>query len=400
MPAFRSFIFLLVCGSVGLAAELRSLAGKSVTGELAALDDKEVVLKGDGGPVATKVDDVIEVKLREPGPLPAGTKYSDVELTDGSLLHCSQVLIKGKQVELTVLPDLKVTVPLSAVSYVLNGAQDAKVREEWQQLLAKKGNRDILAIRAEDVLNQVEGTFGDGDDKGERIEFERDNGQKVRPQVERAQGLVFVRKPDENAPPTVCKVTDTHRNLLVAGKLALNPSNLTVITVAGARVEYPSADAVARLDYSKGKLTYLSDLDPASIDVSSADERIEKYRRNQNLDDGPTIRLAGKSELAAKPYTKGLVLFARTVVVYNIGGDYKDLKAVLGLDAQAGGDSHVKVTFEGDGRELRTVEVARGEEPKPLTLDVRNVKQLRITVSSELLDLGNHVVLADAKVSK
>ena len=54
-----------------------------------------------------------------------------------------------------------------------------------------------------------------------------------------------------------------------------------------------------------------------------------------------------------------------------------------------------------DGKELYATEVKRKDPPKPVTLDVMGVKLLRITVSSvELLDLGNHVDLADAKVSK
>jgi hypothetical protein len=65
------------------------------------------------------------------------------------------------------------------------------------------------------------------------------------------------------------------------------------------------------------------------------------------------------------------------------------------------GDSHVKVTIEGDGKELLTAEINRKDEPRAITLDVKNVKQLRIVVASTgLLDLGNHVCLADAKVSK
>jgi hypothetical protein len=73
----------------------------------------------------------------------------------------------------------------------------------------------------------------------------------------------------------------------------------------------------------------------------------------------------------------------------------------LGVDPKVQGDSHVKVTIEGDGKELFAAEISRTVEPRPITLDVKNVKQLRIVVASAgLLDLGNHVCLADAKVSK
>jgi hypothetical protein len=151
---------------------------------------------------------------------------------------------------------------------------------------------------------------------------------------------------------------------------------------------------LARLDFSQGKLTYLSDVEPVKVVETSTLERVDHYRRDKNLDDGP-IRLAGKQ------YPKGLALHAYAELVYDIGGQYKEFKTVLGVDDQVGGNSNVKVTVEGDGKELFTAEVRRKAEPRPVTIDVRNVKLLRIVVSSaNLLDLGDHVDLADAKVSK
>jgi hypothetical protein len=57
--------------------------------------------------------------------------------------------------------------------------------------------------------------------------------------------------------------------------------------------------------------------------------------------------------------------------------------------------------IEGDGQKLFMSEITRKTEPQTLTLDVKNVKQLRIVVSSNrLLGLGDHLNLADAKVTK
>ena len=59
------------------------------------------------------------------------------------------------------------------------------------------------------------------------------------------------------------------------------------------------------------------------------------------------------------PYAKGLAIPATTELIYDIGGDYKHFKAVLGFDDQVGGDSNVKVLIEGDGRELFKAEMKR-----------------------------------------
>lgn len=401
MPFVRILIALFVCGSVVLGADLNTLNGKKLSGELSSIDDKAIVLNTSSGPVTTPMAEVLHLDLNPVAPL-TGLKFTDVELIDGSLLHCSQFVLKGKNVELTVLPNLTVKVPLAFVNYVLNEAHEPKIRQEWKEFLEKQnGKTDILAIRRNDILQDLQGTFGEGDDTGESIAFELSTGKKLRPSLSKIHGMIFVHQPLANPPTTICKVNDAHRNLLYAAKVVVAGGKCTVTTVAGVQVEYPDLKLLHKLDYRPGRLEYLSDLEPASIEVSSADERIEKYRRDKNLDDGP-IRLAGssKSEYTKPSYAKGLILLSRTVVVYNLSGDYKEFKAIVGVDAQVGDDTRAKLTIQGDGRELFNGEVSRKDDPKPLTLNIKGVKQLRITVSSDLLDIGNHVVLADAKVSK
>lgn len=401
MPVLRIFIAFFFCVSIVPGAELNTLAGKKLSGELTSIDDKAIVINTGTGAVSTPMAEVLHLDLNPAAPL-TGLKFIDVELIDGSLLHCSQYVIKGKDVELTVLPSLTVKVPLAIVNYVLHEAHEPKIRQEWKEFLEKQnGKTDILAIRRNDILQDLQGTFGEGDETGESIAFELTTGKKLKPSLSKIHGMIFVHKPPANPPATICKVNDAHRNLLYAAKVAIAGGKCTVTTVAGVQVEYPDLKLLTKLDYRPGRLEYLSDLEPASIDVSSAEERIEKYRRDKNLDDGP-IRLAGssKSEYTKPAYAKGLILLSRTVLVYNLSGDYKEFKTIVGVDAQVSDDTRAKLTVQGDGRELYSGEVSRKDDPKPLTLNIKGVRQLRITVSSELLDIGNHVVLADAKVSK
>ncbi len=94
--------------------------------------------------------------------------------------------------------------------------------------------------------------------------------------------------------------------------------------MAGCRVEYPLA-LVARLDYTKDKLAFLSDLEPVKVVEKSSFDRIDHYRRDKNLDDTP-LRLGGKN------HPKGLALHAYTELVYDLDGKYKEFKALLGVD--------------------------------------------------------------------
>ncbi len=131
-------------------------------------------------------------------------------------------------------------------------------------------------------------------------------------------------------------------------------------------------------------------------------EAVEHYRRDRNLDNGPlqlTVTVDGRAE--SQTFAKGLALHATTEIVYDIGGQYKEFKALVGVDPAVGGESQVRLTVVGDGRELFAADIRRGDDVRKLTCDVKNVRELRVTVRpAGFLDLGNHVNLADARLIK
>lgn len=395
MPKYYTLLAFCLLSSSALAAEqakLRTLNGKVVEGELIGVSEKKIDFRGKDGPVSMPFIEILDVDLGHAPAANGGSKYIDVALNDGSVLHCSQVVIKKNEIELKLAIGQEVKLPLASIAWMLNEAQDPAVREEWQKLLAKQGNHDLLAVKKGATVNALDGTLLQGDEKGEKIDFER-NGKTYPLSLSGIHGMSFFRR-NESVDDPLCKVSDTGKNLLFARSITSNGANYTVTTMTGAKIEY-TKQMLARLDFSKGKLTFLSDLEPIKVQESSSLEGIDHYRRDKNLDGGP-IKVKGVA------YSKGLALHAYTELVYDIGGNYKDFKAVLGVDDQVGGDSRVFVVIEGDDRELKSVEVSRKDKkPIDLAVNVKNVKQLKIIVrSANILDLGDHVDLADAKVSK
>jgi len=397
MPATRAFLALLVCGSLALAAEpakLRTLAGKQVDGELVSVSDKEIVLQGAAGPVATPVQEVLDVDLGGTPAPPAGN-YSAVELADGTQLFGTDFSLKGKEVRLKLPAGTELTLPLATVATFLRDANDTQARADWQAILGRKGARDVVAVRDKaGKLNGLDGTFGDGDAEGEAIAFETATGARTNIKLERVQAMKFVRRPDPEAPEPLCKVYDVHRNVLVAKTVAAAAGGaVSVTTVTGAKVEV-QRDLLARLDYSKGKLTYLSDVEPVRVNQTFGEDRIGAYRRDKNAD-GDALRLGDKT------YAKGLSLLPYTELVYDIGGNYKEFKAVLGPGTTSGPGRPVRVRVEADGKEIFAAEVKPTDPPLPVARDVKDVRQLRIVVTPvNLLDLDAGVQFADARVSK
>jgi hypothetical protein len=404
MPLSRrtsAVLTLALLAGPAAGAELMTLAGKKISGDFLSVSDKGVELKVSGSPLMTPTAEVMYLDLGNALAPDKEVKFAEVELTDGSVFRCSQVKLKGRTLELTTLGDRVVRIPVEAVSTVLREAQDATNKQQWVNFLNNRVNkRDYFVRKDEDdgTLKGFDGTIGEGDATGDAFKFEFAGGKTSNVKLRLVHGLVFRPSGGGEIAATLCKVTDTERNVLVARKVSVRDADkaLVVTTVAGVAVEYPSAEQVAKVDYTFGKQMFLSDLTPVSVEHEDTNESFVTFTTDRHLWDNEPLKLGGAA------FTKGLAVHARTVLSYNLGGEYKEFKAVLGIDdAVKTGSSRVKFTVEGDGRRVFAAEVTRKDKPRPVTLDVKGVKLLRLTVESvDDFDAGNQLDLADAKLMK
>jgi hypothetical protein len=391
MPIIRTLTVFFVCLSLGWAAEIRTLSGQVIKGDLVRINDKEIVLRTDTGEVATPLSDVLLLDLKKPvlGPSKEGA-YTDVRLLDDTLLHCSKVVLKKADAHLTLTSGQTLTVPQKKIYWILRDAQDAGLRKKWDEILGLKSKRDRIVVLRSGALNPLDGTFGDADDKGETIQFRLESGKTSDTPLDRLHGLIFYQEPSETNP--LCQVLDAEGNVFVASKVAFDDKGFHFTTPAGLKMTM-SERALAKLDYNMGKLTYLSDLAPAKVTERSLSGLVTHYRRDANLDGEPIV-------LENRPYGKGLSLHAFTELEYELGGKYKEFRAVLGIDPRVGGDSQPRVSIECDGAKVFS-EVITAKAVRPVAVNVRNASRIRITVSSlNPLDLHDHVTIAEARVSQ
>ena len=100
---------------------------------------------------------------------------------------------------------------------------------------------------------------------------------------------------------------------------------------------------------------FLSDLKPADLVQKSKQGMKETLRQNKNLDNGSL-------QIGDVPYSKGLAIHAYTELTYNLDGKYQKFDAVLGMDAQVGGDGKPVVTIEADGTKLFSETITRKDK--------------------------------------
>jgi NPCBM/NEW2 domain len=398
MPLFRTLLALLACTSLLHAADLRTLSGKTVSGSVVAISDKDIKIRTDNDVVTTPLHEVLALDLQGVRPAGASVRRTEVRLIDDSVLSCNDVAFKGNEVKLKLLGGQECTVPLASLISLFRDAQDPQLHKEWDKITSSRAKRDRAVLLRGGELNEVEGTFGDVDPAGKKIQFRVESGNIIGVSLDNLRGLIFYRTTAAAESP-VCTVFDTDGNLLAATAVGFNGGKYTITTPAGARIVY-EPQALARLDYNRGKLTYLSDLDPARMVEHLYAEPLAHYRRDANLDGQPIF-------LAGRQHAKGLSLHSHTELEYNLGGKYKEFKAILGVDSRAEAESQslvrALVTVECDG-EKRFSKVISARSVEPIALNIRDVGRLRLIVqsadSANVLNSYDYVAFAEARVSQ
>jgi hypothetical protein len=358
--------------------------------------------------------DIVLVDLGNKVAAPGKVKYTEIELTDGSVLKCTSFQIKGKKVEATLftvpgdVPRPVFELPITSVYSILRGADDQKNRDEWKKMLLTRGKRDLYVIRQPDGLNFVQGTLIEGNDAGDTVNFEKEDGVREQLKLSRATGgLVFYQMPAVNPPATLCNVVDVFGNTLTAQAVEMSPSGVTIKTVAGVTLKYPSSQGLAKLDYARGNVAYLSDLDPivTAPEPSEADKaKLTTLKGRPDPEPFTKDRRPGEGALKLDnvTYPKGVCLAVDTSLTINLNGDYREFKATVGFPDGAQSDgAELKLIIEADGQVIYSETIRGNEKPKGVAKDVKGIKQLRILVERDFpSEVGNYLILADARIQK
>ena len=384
------------------AAEIRTLKGETLQGSLKSVGPDGITLETSGKEIRLPLTDLVSIDLKPGAALPKDA-FAMVELSDGSKVVAKSAQILGEEVSLALHQGSTIRIPVTATSWVLLKAQSPKDRLAWNEKLLKKRKRDVVAVLKKDadnpdgILNMVEGTLGKGDPEGKTIEFAPAGANKAIPVPQtNLFGLVYLRALDANARPVICKVIDMQQSEFLVSALSIDKQSMKLTTSTGTAFELP-LDSIHKVDFSRGKLAYLSDMEPSRLVLTMDEDRISTFRKDTNLDGGP-LKIQGTI------YPKGLSMLATTEVEYDLKGEYREFHALTGFDDLVGGiDDKVILEIDGDGKQLAKLELSRSDKlrVKPIHLAIKDVQRLRIVVRSPgALDFGRHIDLVNPQVSK
>lgn len=374
--------------------EATTLDGQAVTGGLVSLDDRTAVVRVGDEPREIPLERLLSLQFSPSDRTPPRGHCQIIRLDGARLLGQSQSL-RGATDRLTFTsPALgNVSLPLGSVANIRFQTADASLDDDWREMCARELRNDLLVIRKErdgkPFLDFVEGVVGEFDETELKLLLD---GTAHELQRERVFGVIYYRR-------TAAAAGDAYAVRLATGEST--PFRTITSRDGGFHVELPdgtavevAAEHIAHLDFSQGKVLYLSDAEPRDVQYTPYFDIIWEYRRDTNLDGDP-LRLDGKT------YRRGLCIHSRTLLQYRIGGDYRRLQATMGIDQNVAPLGHVHVKIQGDGRTLLETDVRGEDDPQPLDLDVTGIRDLLILVDfGEGLDIADHLCLAEARVIK
>jgi len=177
---------------------------------------------------------------------------------------------------------------------------------------------DLLLVRSGEALDYHKGVLRDVSPG--TVEFVLD-GELLPVKRAKVYGLIYYHPPGDPLPEPLCQVSDVGGSQWSVQTLKLADS-LTWTTPGGLKRTQPVA-TIRQIDFSRGKVVFLSDLKPESVAFTpyfgagkATQPLLAKFfalREDKNLQSGPL-------QLGSKQYGKGLAMHSQTKVVYRLPG--------------------------------------------------------------------------------
>ena len=397
----NQLLFLLLSALTevnGPMVEVATLSGDQHRGTMLSLSSESIELKTDQASVSVPISELLLIRS---SPLATAVAHEDavnVRLVDGSQLRIRAFSSTGTMAKLTHARWGEVQVPVTSLSSVRFAAADPKIDIAWSQLIERVPKKDLVAIRKGDVLDHLDGVIGSLTDA--TLQFQLD-GDEITVKRNKIFGLAYSKR-ESTAKKAIALLDVVSGDRLAIKKVHWNGTVWQIRLVSDLELEVSPSD-FQTLDFSQGKITYLSDLEPRSVEYTPYFPHFEpfSYRRDKNFE-------GGRIGVGQQTFAKGLAIHSRTLLKYRLGGDFRRFQAIMGIGDELS-FGIVDVVIKGDKRVLfkgsaQTPEpdTAKVAAPQTLDLDVTGVAELEIFVDygSDQRDIGDRLYLANARVIK
>lgn len=398
-----------------------TLDGRVTDGSLQKLDTTSILVSlSDGESKAIPLSDVLELNFTnaDRGSIDNQAPMQGL-LRIGSRIDLSEATASAETATLQSPVFGELTIPRTDVRALRLQELKLEWQPQWDAFLERNNEKDLLIVAKRDgtgldfltgVVSKIE---------SDTVPFLLD-GDEIPVPRSRVFGIVF--KAAEKSAPTVNAVAlkINGGGLVHATNLNLNSEQLEFQSPWGQQLSL-AVDRLSSIDFSGGRLHYLSDLEPLSERYFGLDPPDKKW--GTIFDDDAATRMGLSSQwrfsrdrfpnngrpplmLDQQVYQKGLCIFPSAAIEYALDGHYSRFTAVVGIDDDVAFNQQkgrpptaVELRIEVDGKEVLKKLIHAPDKPFPLELEMNGATTLLIIV-----DFGDgestcdYLDLADARL--
>ena len=391
--------------------EVQTLTGESIVGQLVELKQDRIAIAVGGERREISRTELSKVTFTKKSDL-ASVPTVWVELVDGSVLPATSFSVQGGQAELVPAGAAAVKLAVRLVRSVRFKQQNAEQRSEWDKIRGSRARSDLIAIRKADRIDYIKGVLREVDAK--TVQFELD-GERIPVAIEKVEGLIYHQTGVVDLAPELFRVTDGYGTRLAGASLTATADSVRFTTSTGVQIERRYND-LRQLDFSAGKIVYLSDVMPQAVEwtpffeAPQLSESLQEFYRpkmDRALTRGKSSDKEGKLQLMVDEegtiatFDKGIAMHSRSSIKFDVPVDVRRFRALVGIDARVRQHGHVRFVVRGDGGELYAADVSGTGLPSDVSIDITGVRQLELFVDfGKNLDVGDHLNLCNARLIK
>lgn len=289
----------------------------------------------------------------------------------------------------------EIDVPLEAIAAFR--LREANVQDDQleENMKGPPPAEDTVYVRRNNLL-RVPGVFRGLTSDYLYLEYDGSVRRVARQLVQGAVLAPVASRVREADPPAVLTVRGAGQLPAYVVGLERGDSPALTVRLPGApadKVQRLPLGEITRISLASDRVQFLSALEPRRAEQMPVLGKGFPYRRDLCVSGDP-LRLGGRL------YRRGLGVHSRSVLEYDLGGRYRAMAAVIGLDDSAAGRGSVTFRVLADGKEIYQKDMEGTGAPEAISLPMDGVQALRLEVDygSDGLDIGDRADWADARV--
>lgn len=350
-------------------------------GQSLPLKDIEIAggkVTGEGLPEKLALDDLRQISVAPVAAPPKDKLGIQLQLVGAGLVRAQSLTIENDVCQVVCAASQeKLGIPLERVRAI---RFDPALKSEPidKAIAAPSAEADRIFLKVEEAVSSIAGiTIGLTESE---LKVHIDGAEQTIPRAR----LVAIAVTQPSAEDELPYATVTLRDgSTLPGEIETLAEGKLTLTMSGGKLEIPWS-AVASVTIRSRRVAFLSDLKPTAIEQQSIAFLELPWQRDRSVM-GKPLTLAGRT------YEKGIGVHASSKLTFDASGNYDELAAEIGIDAETGGKGDCVFSVLADGETLFSQRVRGTDAPRPIRVDIRGKQEITLVVDAgEGLDLADH----------